>query len=288
MSVRRSPEPRHPSRHGRLGPHAESRCPARARFRPPAARHRRGRPRRGHDLRQASLDRTRLRAPRRAPHRLHRHLFHAGHAALRSRLARLPAGVFRPRGVRIRRERRRRSLQPAHDRGRLHRRQLLRSRLLRLPRGRRCRVARPASWLALYLYAARRRPPCSHGDAGQPPRPSRRDQHALGEEPLPDAGEERDLRGDPRLPGVHAGARRARHRRLAAWEPSSAKGLLLFARCLPRALRQRRAIMSRRRVSDAELASWFAFSPVSRPVRPAAAVAGRKAVLRPMAEIATP
>ena len=72
------------------------------------------------------------------------------------------------------------------------------------------------------------------------------------------------------------------------WEPSSAKGLLLFARCLPRALRQRRAIMSRRRVSDADLASWFAFSPVSRPVRPSGGVAGRKPVLRPVAEIATP
>jgi GT2 family glycosyltransferase len=70
------------------------------------------------------------------------------------------------------------------------------------------------------------------------------------------------------------------------WEPSSAKGLWLFARCLPRALHQRRTIMSRRRVSDAELASWFAFTPVSRPVRPIAAA--RKPVLRPVAETATP
>lgn len=72
------------------------------------------------------------------------------------------------------------------------------------------------------------------------------------------------------------------------WEPSSAKGLWMFARCLPRALRQRQTIMSRRRVSDLELASWFAFHPVSHPVRPVAGVAARKPVLRAVAETATP
>jgi GT2 family glycosyltransferase len=72
------------------------------------------------------------------------------------------------------------------------------------------------------------------------------------------------------------------------WEPSSAKGLWLFARCLPRALRQRRTIMSRRRVSDADLASWFAVHPVSHPVRPVAGLTARKPVLRPVAETATP
>jgi GT2 family glycosyltransferase len=70
------------------------------------------------------------------------------------------------------------------------------------------------------------------------------------------------------------------------WEPSSAKGLWMFVRCLPRAFRQRRTIMSRRRVSDAELAGWFAFHPVSRPVRQVAAA--RKPVLRPVAETAAP
>jgi GT2 family glycosyltransferase len=70
------------------------------------------------------------------------------------------------------------------------------------------------------------------------------------------------------------------------WEPSSAKALWRFVQCLPRALRQRREIMSRRRVSDADLASWFAFAPAARPVRSIAGQPGRKPRLRPVAESA--
>jgi len=47
------------------------------------------------------------------------------------------------------------------------------------------------------------------------------------------------------------------------WEPSSAAALWHVCRCLPRALRQRRVIMGRRRVSDAEIARWFRFEAVS-------------------------
>jgi GT2 family glycosyltransferase len=72
------------------------------------------------------------------------------------------------------------------------------------------------------------------------------------------------------------------------WEPSSAKGLWEFGKALPRALRQRRTIMARRRVGDAELASWFAFTPSSRPVRMVAGTPARKRVLRAVAETATP
>jgi len=72
------------------------------------------------------------------------------------------------------------------------------------------------------------------------------------------------------------------------WEPSSAKALWRFAQCLPRALRQRRNIMSRRRASDADLAAWFAFTPSARPVRPIAGHAARKPRLRPVAESAAP
>jgi hypothetical protein len=41
--------------------------------------------------------------------------------------------------------------------------------------------------------------------------------------------------------------------------------------------------MARRRVSDAELVSWFAFTPTSRPVRAAA----RRPGLQAVAETAT-
>jgi len=50
------------------------------------------------------------------------------------------------------------------------------------------------------------------------------------------------------------------------WEPASAAALWHLARCLPRALRRRRAIMSRRRISDQELARWFQFHPAAMPV----------------------
>jgi GT2 family glycosyltransferase len=50
------------------------------------------------------------------------------------------------------------------------------------------------------------------------------------------------------------------------WEPTSARALWHVARCLPRALRRRRAIMARRRVSDEELAQWFRFQPAAMPI----------------------
>ncbi len=49
------------------------------------------------------------------------------------------------------------------------------------------------------------------------------------------------------------------------YEPSSLPAFREVLRCLPRALRQRREIMRRRRATDEELASWFRFQPVSRP-----------------------
>jgi GT2 family glycosyltransferase len=49
------------------------------------------------------------------------------------------------------------------------------------------------------------------------------------------------------------------------WEPSSLKAFWHVARALPRALRQRREIMARRRVTDDDLAEWFRFRPAARP-----------------------
>jgi GT2 family glycosyltransferase len=50
------------------------------------------------------------------------------------------------------------------------------------------------------------------------------------------------------------------------WEPSSFKAFWHVFQCLPRALRQRQAIMAKRRVPDGELARWFNFSPTAYPV----------------------
>lgn len=72
------------------------------------------------------------------------------------------------------------------------------------------------------------------------------------------------------------------------WEPLSLRAFWEAARCLPRALRQRQAIMSRRRVADDDLAAWFAFTPTSRPVSQLADLPARKQILRPVAETATP
>jgi len=50
------------------------------------------------------------------------------------------------------------------------------------------------------------------------------------------------------------------------WEPTSLPAFWHLAKSLPQALKQRRVIMARRRVSDIDLARWFRFHPVSHPV----------------------
>ena len=49
-------------------------------------------------------------------------------------------------------------------------------------------------------------------------------------------------------------------------EPKSLPAFWRVARCLPHALRSRRWIMSRRRVTDENLAAWFSTRPSTRPV----------------------
>jgi hypothetical protein len=46
-------------------------------------------------------------------------------------------------------------------------------------------------------------------------------------------------------------------------EPGSLAAFWRLAKCLPRALRARKTIMSRRRIDDTTLAGWFSFEPVS-------------------------
>jgi len=53
------------------------------------------------------------------------------------------------------------------------------------------------------------------------------------------------------------------------WEPASLPAYWRLAKCFRRALRQRREIMSRRRVSDEALAQWFSFEPAALPMHAA-------------------
>ena len=55
------------------------------------------------------------------------------------------------------------------------------------------------------------------------------------------------------------------------YEPRSLPAFWHIARCLHRALRNRRVIMARRRVSDEELARWFRAEPASEPLASGAA-----------------
>jgi GT2 family glycosyltransferase len=59
------------------------------------------------------------------------------------------------------------------------------------------------------------------------------------------------------------------------WEPSSLKAFWHVAQAMPRALRQRREIMARRRVADEDLAQWFRFRPAARPAERIPAMAAR-------------
>ena len=50
------------------------------------------------------------------------------------------------------------------------------------------------------------------------------------------------------------------------WEQRSLPAFWRIAKCLPRALEQRRSIMTRRRVSDESLAQWFSAEPSAQPL----------------------
>ncbi|MBZ5620671.1 MAG: glycosyltransferase family 2 protein [Acidobacteriia bacterium] len=65
------------------------------------------------------------------------------------------------------------------------------------------------------------------------------------------------------------------------WEPTSLPAFWRLARCLPRAWRQRRHIMSRRRVDDEAMAQWFSARPAARPIHPAVVPLPERPVLTP-------
>jgi len=69
------------------------------------------------------------------------------------------------------------------------------------------------------------------------------------------------------------------------WEPTSLPAFWHLLRCLPRAMRQRRQIMSRRRVSDESINQWFSFEPAAQPLEAVAAAPASRAVLRPVAPL---
>jgi GT2 family glycosyltransferase len=52
------------------------------------------------------------------------------------------------------------------------------------------------------------------------------------------------------------------------WEPTSLPAFWHILRCLPRALKRRRRIMKRRRLSDESLAQWFNSEPVAQAIEP--------------------
>jgi hypothetical protein len=51
-------------------------------------------------------------------------------------------------------------------------------------------------------------------------------------------------------------------------EPASLAAFWHLAKCAPQAVRDRREIMSRRRVDDRAVAEWFSFQPVAQAVGP--------------------
>src|SRR5260370_31429210 len=81
--------------------------------------------------------------------------------------------------------------------------------------------------MALYLYAACAwvsRPQCA---AGPPAGSASGDQHAFGEEPVPDAHEEHDRRPLPSQLGVHHGARSGGTWRVRVARAEFTEGLLV-------------------------------------------------------------
>ena len=162
---------------------------------------------------------------------------------------------------------------------------IFRSGFLRVPRRRRCGLARAIDGLALHLYAAGARISRAQRAAGEPARAAAGHQHALGEEPVPDADQEHDSGSVPAELVLDYGSRfrgggllrlstsTARSRRSGIWRSN-----------WKRVLEKRREIMKRRRAKDDYIASWFSYQPVSQPAQSS----GRRCCSRPRAAQSAP
>ncbi len=73
---------------------------------------------------------------------------------------------------------------------------------------------------------------------------------------------------------------------ICLWEPSSLPALWRLVACMPRAWRQRRMIMSRRRVSDELMARWFSVEPAAQPIDVAPVPVPARRVLAPAVTLA--
>ena len=70
------------------------------------------------------------------------------------------------------------------------------------------------------------------------------------------------------------------------WEPSSLPALWRFVKCVPRAWRQRRDIMRRRKVDDEVMTRWFSVEPAAQPLDSAPAPIPASGLLEPAVTLA--
>jgi len=70
------------------------------------------------------------------------------------------------------------------------------------------------------------------------------------------------------------------------WEPNSLPAFWRLAGCMRRAWRQRRLIMSRRKVSDEAMAQWFSFEPAAQPIHQTPALLPARHLLAPAVTLA--
>ena len=217
-------------------------------------------------MRQAPAGRRQLRYRGSPAARLHRHVLHAHAAPQGSRLHGDQQRTLPPVRVRVRRHRRGGLLPARDDRRRVCERGVLRRRVLHLPRGcRRC-LARPAAGLEVHLRPARGGVPRAQLAPRHAQPASGRDQHALGQEPLPDAYQEhhaRPLRAE--LLADHVPGSRYRGV-LHAARAIFAAGVLLPSPELPR--RPAQGAAGSRRGGAWTSRTWRAGSVTARSARP--------------------
>jgi GT2 family glycosyltransferase len=70
------------------------------------------------------------------------------------------------------------------------------------------------------------------------------------------------------------------------WEPTSLPAFWRLGGCMRRAWRQRRTIMSRKKVSDEVIAQWFSFEPAAQPIHETPASIPARHLLEPAVTLA--